>query len=297
MEIDWQEFINNPQGADAEVLAAMLREYPYFVWPALLSLEKNVNEPEEAQKLRAMIALAVGDRQALANVLDPETDFADFYPDMHPVKLSTNDTIDAFLDRFGTGNDKETDLLTRMIFDTTPSEHLTLEDSEETASSDNSGNPENLGNSGNPENLENLGNPDSSDKSDSSDLSDLSSPDSTASRIDAFLAVSKQPARVPEALKDLVAETRPEESYPAEQPAKVLPSAKEEPVVEEEKQASRPDSLTLSLAKMMIKNRNYNKALEIISRLNLENPEKSTYFADQIRFLKKLIIIQQHNQQ
>lgn len=168
MEIDWQEFINNPQGADAEVLAAMLREYPYFVWPALLSLEKNVNEPEEAQKLRAMIALAVGDRQALANVLDPETDFADFYPDMHPVKLSTNDTIDAFLDRFGTGNDKETDLLTRMIFDTTPSEHLTLEDSEETASSDNSGNL------GNPENLENLGNPDSSDKSDLSDSSDLS---------------------------------------------------------------------------------------------------------------------------
>lgn len=291
MEIDWQEFINNPQGADAEVLAAMLREYPYFVWPALLSLEKNVNEPEEAQKLRAMIALAVGDRQALANVLDPETDFADFYPDMHPVKLSTNDTIDAFLDRFGTGNDKETDLLTRMIFDTTPSEHLTLEDSEETASSDNSGNL------GNPENLGNLGNPDSSDKSDSSDLSDSSSPDSTASRIDAFLAVSKQPARVPEALKDLVAETRPEETSPAEQPESEHPVTEEKTAIEEEKPASKPDSLTLSLAKMMIKNRNYNKALEIISRLNLENPEKSTYFADQIRFLKKLIIIQQHNQQ
>ncbi len=49
-------------------------------------------------------------------------------------------------------------------------------------------------------------------------------------------------------------------------------------------------SLTESLARVMIKNRNYKKALEIISELSLKNPEKSIYFADQIRFLRKLII-------
>ncbi|MFC2457437.1 MAG: tetratricopeptide repeat protein, partial [Prevotella intermedia] len=34
----------------------------------------------------------------------------------------------------------------------------------------------------------------------------------------------------------------------------------------------------------------YSKALEIIQRLNLLYPKKNRYFADQIRFLEKLII-------
>ncbi|MDE6272541.1 MAG: hypothetical protein K2M31_06000 [Muribaculaceae bacterium] len=49
-------------------------------------------------------------------------------------------------------------------------------------------------------------------------------------------------------------------------------------------------ALTESFARILIKNRNYEKALEIIQQLNLNNPEKSIYFADQIRFLKKLIL-------
>lgn len=52
------------------------------------------------------------------------------------------------------------------------------------------------------------------------------------------------------------------------------------------------EGLTESFARILIKNRNYSKALEIIEDLNLKNPEKSIYFADQIRFLKKLIITQ-----
>ena len=39
----------------------------------------------------------------------------------------------------------------------------------------------------------------------------------------------------------------------------------------------------------LIKNRHYEEALEIINRQNLINPKKNIYFADQIRFLKKLI--------
>ena len=45
-----------------------------------------------------------------------------------------------------------------------------------------------------------------------------------------------------------------------------------------------------TLAKIYIKQKNYGKALEIIRKLNLIYPEKSRYFADQIRFLEKLII-------
>ena len=48
---------------------------------------------------------------------------------------------------------------------------------------------------------------------------------------------------------------------------------------------------TETLAKIYIKQGRYEKALEIIKRLNLNNSKKNAYFADQIRFLEKLIII------
>ncbi len=42
-------------------------------------------------------------------------------------------------------------------------------------------------------------------------------------------------------------------------------------------------------AKKLIKERNYKEAIEILRQLNLNNPKKSVYFADQIRFLEKVI--------
>ena len=47
---------------------------------------------------------------------------------------------------------------------------------------------------------------------------------------------------------------------------------------------------TETLAKIYIKQKKYNRALEIFRKLSLNYPEKSRYFADQIRFLEKLII-------
>lgn len=48
--------------------------------------------------------------------------------------------------------------------------------------------------------------------------------------------------------------------------------------------------LSESLAKIYIRQHRYEKALEIIMSLSLNFPEKSIYFADQIRFLRKLIV-------
>ena len=48
--------------------------------------------------------------------------------------------------------------------------------------------------------------------------------------------------------------------------------------------------LSESLAKMYISRHKYSQALEIIQRLSLNYPEKSIYFADQIRFLTKLVL-------
>ena len=58
---------------------------------------------------------------------------------------------------------------------------------------------------------------------------------------------------------------------------------------ESEHSAAHDTNLSESLARIMIKNGNYQKALEIITEISLNNPKKSIYFADQIRFLKKLI--------
>ena len=48
-------------------------------------------------------------------------------------------------------------------------------------------------------------------------------------------------------------------------------------------------SLSESLAKIYIRQGRYRRAYEILSDLNLKNPEKSIYFADQLRFLRKVI--------
>ncbi|MCM1076088.1 MAG: hypothetical protein NC411_01850 [Bacteroides sp.] len=49
-------------------------------------------------------------------------------------------------------------------------------------------------------------------------------------------------------------------------------------------------SLSESLAKIYIRRRRYDKAFEIIHSLSLNNPKKSVYFADQLRFLRKLML-------
>ncbi len=62
-----------------------------------------------------------------------------------------------------------------------------------------------------------------------------------------------------------------------------------EPLHEEEEEED--DSyLTETLAKIYTKQQRYDKALEIIKKLSLKYPKKNAYFADQIRFLEKLII-------
>ncbi len=47
---------------------------------------------------------------------------------------------------------------------------------------------------------------------------------------------------------------------------------------------------TETLAKIYVKQQRYSKALEIIKKLSLKYQKKNAYFADQIRFLEKLII-------
>ena len=69
-----------------------------------------------------------------------------------------------------------------------------------------------------------------------------------------------------------------------------LPEPEDEKESENAQDGVEEEYFTETLARIYIKQGRYSKALEIIRRLSLQVPKKNAYFADQIRFLEKLII-------
>ena len=91
------------------------------------------------------------------------------------------------------------------------------------------------------------------------------------------------------------AQDPPQAADDTQEPLHIPDTATEEPETATPHHAPAEDSLlSESLAKIFIKQRRYQRAYEIISNLSLKFPEKSIYFADQMRFLQKLIYNQQH---
>ena len=93
--------------------------------------------------------------------------------------------------------------------------------------------------------------------------------------------------------------SQPSAEVEVEEKPLVVEEEKQTPVIEEndaEEEEAPAEVLddesyfTETLAKIYVKKQRYSKALEIIRRLNLKYPKKNAYFADQIRFLEKLII-------
>ena len=74
---------------------------------------------------------------------------------------------------------------------------------------------------------------------------------------------------------------------PLREEAEASATPSDETSAEEEEDDS---CFTETLAKIYVKQQRYSKALEIIKKLSLKYPKKNAYFADQIRFLEKLII-------
>lgn len=212
--------------ADRETLARVEAGFPYFATPIVWSI-RSENDASRRQALKMRLAACVADRDTLALVLGEEPEeFAAFYPDEQTRRLSTDDTIDSFLDRFGDSLEAHAEGVLVPVQPPAVDYASMLERELPTMPAED--------------------------------------PDSTAEAIGSFLKGSPA-GHAGEAVGSRTEET---------------PKSPESP------------ALTESLARIMIKNHNYSKALEIIEALSLNNPEKSIYFADQIRFLRKLIKIE-----
>ena len=85
-------------------------------------------------------------------------------------------------------------------------------------------------------------------------------------------------------------QTEPSVEAPQEEHAEPEPTVTQAPTSETDENAQPDDYFTETLARIYVKQGKYNKAIEIIRRINLNYPKKSTYFADQIRFLEKLAL-------
>ena len=213
-----------------------MNKHPYFIVPAIEELP-SATGVQRLQLVRR-IATAIGDPAALRAIIgmDPE-EFIEFYPDLHSPELSTEDTIDSFLDRFGNpslSSAKEIeDIMTPAAV---PYDLSSLEA------------------------LPEIGDP---------------------------TPLFPEPAAIP---GKAAATTAGSAGFPVPQPLAAVDAVPAQPLAAVDEPRAQPAAdLSLSLAKIMIKNGNYQKALEIITEISLNNPKKSIYFADQIRFLKKLI--------
>ena len=216
-------------------------KYPYFSLPTLLYLHRNHDAEGLDEELLAQLAIASPDRKAIYAILGEEAEkFNSFYPpEPTPAQPDTDSTLDTFLATYGNTDEKELELLNRMIFNPVPdyAQMLAAEEERSTPANDR----------------------------------DAEGDDALINRF--ILKNKERPGYFPSG--DHAGQDREEpetEKVPIESPA-----------------ITDDSMLSESLAKIYIKQRKYSKALEIIKSISLKFPEKSIYFADQIRFLRKLV--------
>lgn len=95
----------------------------------------------------------------------------------------------------------------------------------------------------------------------------------------------------------IIKQKQQEGSAPQDEPQRIPATTVENRHSDETAAAQQQDTslLSESLAKIFIRQHQYERAYEIISQLSLKYPEKSVYFADQMRFLRKVINNRRHS--
>jgi hypothetical protein len=245
------EALHNDSGIDKSQLQEWRKLYPYFSLPLMMYTRQHHNDDKEAL---ALSAIYTGDIEEWATQLGIKPDYSQLYPSNGGTTINTDTTIDLFLQTYGKENEYETELsIPAPIEIKQHDEALDDNDTDRTPL---------------------LTIPAYDYMSQLESMPDAE--DATLMQGDDLLEKFLQADAAGEQLF-----SRPE-FHPTVDTAAVLG--------ETETKESNDALFSESLAKIYIQQRRYAKALEIIRKLNLNNPEKNIYFADQIRFLEKLII-------
>ncbi|MDE5733616.1 MAG: hypothetical protein K2H83_00555 [Duncaniella sp.] len=248
--------IADPQAPidDADIDAAAT-EYPFFILPAAEALRRRGAEmtAERRKALMARIALNAPDPAAVFVSCGAEG--ADLM-NFYPAErreVSTEDAISKFLDTYGHSDPAQDALLERLIFNPVPPDYAALLEAEGEKLPEPGEAPD--GGQTAPAREE-----ENSEESENSEVSENSD--------------SSEPSESPEAAESSEPSESPRQPHTAPGPA-------------------HDTSLSESLAKIYIRQKRFDKAFEIIHTLSLNNPKKSAYFADQLRFLAKLMLVRE----
>lgn len=217
--------------------------------------------------LKTGVALSASDPRAVAMYVDIDgDDWANIYPpEKKKQRMSTGNAIDKFIATYGKSTPEEDRLLERLILNPVPDYSSVLEKQEKQEKQ---------------ENLEEVKKQENQEIQKIQPASQPPQPDDTVSLpAETPASVSVTPIPVPTAPVPNV--------FKAESSRK---SESNDPTSGADNSAG-PQLLTLELAKIFVKQGQFQRAKDIISKIILNNPEKSAYFADQLRFLDKLIYI------
>lgn len=284
----------------------LMKEYPFFTLPAvtLLQREGQAIPADTRRRLMEQVALNTPEPSGLAMLTDSDAPtWANFYPAEKKKPVSTEDVIDTFLATYGHSSPKEDALLERLIFNPPADYSAILANGDSDAlpaAADNSQdaliNAFILKNSGHDAPADTASyipadNPASTVEPASSETSAPSIEATPSEEVTPSDETAPAPATTPAAT---AAPASVEDSLPSA-PASSAPVPSDHPTPVTESNADT--SLSESLAKIYIRRRRYDKAFEIIHNLSLKNPKKSVYFADQLRFLRKLMLISGTNGQ
>ncbi len=276
MEEELQQFLallrDKSAPMDAGLVERIGEKCPFFTLPAVEMLRRGGRSLDADFRMRLMerIALNAPNPEALFMLADYDRDaWLRFYPDETPKKVTTDDAITTFLETYGHSTPQEDALLERLIFNPAPDYSTLLAKEEE----------------------ESL--PPAVEPGD----------DSQDALINAFILKSRTEGQhlMPELPPEPVHAVPDDDvtAVPAVEVKRPEPPSVMSPEDHPKEVAERTDdsSLRESLAKIYIKQRRYDKAFEIISNLSLNNPKKSVYFADQLRFLRKLMLNSKYSKQ
>ena len=240
--------------ADAEWVEELQKKYPFFSVAEFFA-SKGDMAASEREEIISRIALSMSDSEAVRRLAEGGEE--DFYP-VRPVAASpsTEQAIDKFLETYGSGDAAETETLERLIFNPVAdySQQLAREEKD--------------------------------------DVPSVPTGDSQDDRINRFILSvrEKEKSESPSCvggLPGLSAEVVDESDVKV---ADKEPGSPSVCPVQAPAPAADTSLLSESLAKIYIKTGRYERAYEILSRLSLSFPEKNAYFADQLRFLRKLML-------